>query len=442
MLNATRRRIGRLGRPFRLLLASDVLMLLSLMIGAVAVPWWIAREGGARDLALYGAAVAGVSFFAFPLLSPLGDRGSKRWLIAGGLGVVLLKSLVVAALAQAGLYRIGWIIAMEVIGAAAMALVWPVSMSIVAELLPPERLSEGLGLQKSAQSVGRLLGPVLGGAAITTGIAPALWLHAAMLLVACVLAARIETPPAAQRHRMPPRWLAELKAGLAAKWQVPLERGWTLVSFLVMVFFTPGIGMLVPLKVQSLGLSGAWLGACEAGLSAGMLFGALGGSMWLAQRVGRFRASFGALMCEGACFAVLGLAQWPLLVVAVFVLHGACVITVNMVGHTHRMLAMPAHFRARMTAVNLMVMQVAGALGPGLAGAALARWSVGQVYVAFGLGVFLAALGYLRVPGYRRFLELPHDEAEGHYARLHPQLFGTSPAEGTDREGFAARKSP
>jgi MFS family permease len=328
-----------------------------------------------------------------------------------------------------------------VIGAAAMALVWPVSMSIVAELLPPERLSEGLGLQKSAQSVGRLLGPVLGGAAITTGIAPALWLHAAMLLVACVLAARIETPPAAQRHRMPPRWLAELKAGLAAKWQVPLERGWTLVSFLVMVFFTPGIGMLVPLKVQSLGLSGAWLGACEAGLSAGMLFGALGGSMWLAQRVGRFRASFGALMCEGACFAVLGLAQWPLLVVAVFVLHGACVITVNMVGHTHRMLAMPAHFRARMTAVNLMVMQVAGALGPGLAGAALARWSVGQVYVAFGLGVFLAALGYLRVPGYRRFLELPHDEAEGHYARLHPQLFGTPSGEGTDREGFAARKS-
>jgi len=441
MFRAAGHRLARLGRPFRLLMASDVLMLLSLMVGHVAVPWWVAREGGARDLAFYGVAVAAASFFAFPLLSPLGDRYDKRRLIALGLGVVLAKSVVEVGLAQAGAYRIGWIVAMEVIGAVAMAAVWPASMSIVAELLPPEQLSEGLGLQKSAQSVGRLLGPVIGGAALTVGTAPALWLHAVMLLAACVVALRIEAPPAGAAARPATQWLADLRAGLAAKWKVPLERGWTLVSFLVMVFFTPGIGMLVPLKVQSLGLQGVWLGACEAGLSAGMLFGALGGSMWLAQRVGRFRASFAALMCEGACFVVLGFSTSPLLMVAVFVLHGACVITVNMVGHTHRMLAIPAHFRSRMTAVNLMVMQVAGALGPGLAGAGLARFSVGQVYAAFGVGLFLAALGYLRVPGYRGFLELPHDQAEGHYARLHPQLFGTAGEKATDSEAFAAKKS-
>ena len=38
----------------------------------------------------------------------------------------------------------------------------------------------------------------------------------------------------------------------------------------------PCVTLLVPLKVQSLGLSAAWLGWCEAGLSLGMLVGSLG----------------------------------------------------------------------------------------------------------------------------------------------------------------------
>jgi MFS family permease len=93
------------------------------------------------------------------------------------------------------------------------------------------------------------------------------------------------------------------------------------------------------------------------------------------------------------------------------------------VGHTHRMLATPQHFRARMSAVNMMVMQVAAVLGPGLAGAGLAVWHVDQVYLACGVGLFVVGLGYRRVPGYRRFLSLPHDEAAGFYGREHPALF-------------------
>jgi hypothetical protein len=91
------------------------------------------------------------------------------------------------------------------------------------------------------------------------------------------------------------------------------------------------------------------------------------------------------------------------------------------------MLAMPQDFRARMTAVNMMVMQVAGILGPGIAGIGLAVFHVDQVYAAFGAGLFLVALGYRRVPGYRRFLDMPHDEAVGFYAREHPALFRAGP---------------
>lgn len=417
---------GRLGKPFRSLLASDVLMLLSMMVGHVAVPWWIAHEGGAGHLALYASLLAAVSLFALPLLSPLGDRVSKRTLITLGLSAMLVEAVLLASMAQAGAYHIEWIILLGVMQQVAMSIITPVSMSIAAELLPPEQLSEGLGYQRTAQALGRLLGPVVGGSLLAVaGTASALWVNAGLLCVACVLASRIVVPAREAASRSVSKWMIDLRAGLAAKWKIPTERGWTFVSFLVMIFFVPGIGMLVPLKVQSLSLSGAWLGACEAGLSVGMLLGALGGSQWVADKVGRFRASVGAILGEGVALVLLGLTHQPWVMVAALTLIGTCVMTVQTVGHTHRMLAIPQDFRARMVAVNMMVMQVAAVLGPGLAGAGLALFHVDQVYLACGVGLFLVGLGYQRVPGYRRFLNLPHDEAAGFYGREHPALFGT-----------------
>lgn len=416
-----------MGRAFPLLLLSDVLMLLSLMVGHVAVPWWIAHEGGAAHLSIYAVSMALASFIALPLLSPLGDRVSKRDLIAGGLLLMTLESLVLAGVAQAGHYQLGLILALELIPVIAMAAVMPASFSIVAELLPAERLTEGLGLQKSAQALGRLLGPALGGLVLAVASTPAaLWLHAAMLGCAALLAGRIRAPRPQPQAGGARHWLRDLRAGLAAKWQMPLERGWTFVSFLVMVFFVPGIGILVPLKVQSLQLSALWLGACEAALAGGMLLGALGGSVWLAGCIGRFSASFGAILTEGLAMLALGFSHSPLLIVVLFGLLGFCISTVQMVGQTHRMLAMPQAFRARMTAVNMMVMQVAGMLGPGLAGLGLTVWSVDWVYAVMGLGLFLVGLGYLRVPGYRDFLNFSHAQADGFYARSHPALFGGS----------------
>jgi hypothetical protein len=93
------------------------------------------------------------------------------------------------------------------------------------------------------------------------------------------------------------------------KWIVPLERGWTLVNFLVWIFQGPAVGMLIPLKVQSLGLSGLWLGVCEAALSIGLLLGSFRGSDALVSRFGRFNVRVGAAMCEGLALAASGWAH-------------------------------------------------------------------------------------------------------------------------------------
>ena len=64
------------GTSFHWLLASDALTLLSMMVGQVALPWWIAQSGGAHDLAVYGVLASAMGFVALPLLSPFVDRHS------------------------------------------------------------------------------------------------------------------------------------------------------------------------------------------------------------------------------------------------------------------------------------------------------------------------------------------------------------------------------
>ncbi|QDQ28765.1 MFS transporter [Chitinimonas arctica] len=425
MYSSTKARLKSVGKPFRALLASDVLMIMSLMVGHVAVPWWIAHEGGAAHLAIYGAMMAMVAFVSMPLLSPLGDRYPKRSLITVGLLMFVGEGLFMAALASLGFYHLGLLIALEAITVVAMSLILPASLSIAADLVEPHRLADAISLQKSAQAAGRLMGPALGGMMLAvSGTAGALWLHTGLVMLASMLAWRIPFIPKHPGKGGADRWWRDIRAGLSATWDVPIERGRIAINFLVMVFYAPGVGMLVPLKVQSLGLSGAWLGACEAALSLGMLGGFLGGSSWLAESLGRYRVVILAIMVEGLALALAGYTRQPLVLVFAFAMIGLGLSVVQLVGQTHRMLAIPEDFRSRMTSVGIMVAQIAGTLGPGIAGVTLLHFPIGPVYIVFGLAVFASAFGYFVIPRYREFLSLDHTAVIGWYGKQYPKAFG------------------
>jgi hypothetical protein len=343
MLAVSRRRLRAVGYSFRSLLFSDALMLLALMVGQVVTPWWIAHAGGASHLAIYAVIAASSSVLAMLLLSPLGDRLPKGALIRYSLAALALQSLLLALMATLGWYR---------------------------------------------------LGPVLGGVMLASaGTAAALWLHCVLLCCAAVLARRIPARLDVAKPAAAGRWLTELRLGMAAKWHIPIERGWTMVNFLVSICFMPTVGMLLPLKLQSLGLSGGWLGICEASLSAGMLFG----SAWLANRasarLGRVRAMFASLLAAGVGIVLVGRVARPYWLAVLFGLMGNCLAVTQLVGQTHRLLVIPDTFRARISAVNIMTAQVAGSLGPALDGLLVAHLSVGQVYELMGAGFFAQYAG-------------------------------------------------
>lgn len=433
MLSCFRSRSQALCPSFRWLLWSDTLMLLSLMVGQVVLPWWIAQEGGAADLALYGTALSAISFIGMPLLSPLGDRHAKRRLIATGLAAFALATTAIACVASFGHYHLGTLIGLQMVPVLAMAVILPTSASLAAELVPAASLSQAISSQQSAQSLGRLIGPALGGTVLAAvGTAPTLWMQGLLLVAAAALACRLpsrEVPVQAGQPRG--AWWADLRAGVKANWAIPLERGWILANGVSWLFLFPAFTLLVPLKVQSLGLSALWLGLCEAALSLGMLVGALGFSAWWAQRQGRFATRITAAALQGGALAVAGLSEQPVVLVAAFAAAGLANSAVVLVGTTQRMLARPLAFRARMAAGTIMTAQLAATLGPAVAGLALTHWPVHVVHAAFGVLGGLASLGLAIVPGFRAFMALGPDEVEGWYGRAYPRAFGTGAGPGT-----------
>ncbi|MCU7371685.1 MFS transporter [Paucibacter sp. O1-1] len=419
-----RARIHACAPAVRLLMLSEMLSLLAAAVGQLSIAWWIARDGGALDLSRYGVLMALCSLLAMPLLSPLGDRWDKRLLIRLGKLGLLLDALALALLAGSGVYSLPLLCACGGLALLAQALLLPAQASILPELVATAQLPEAIRLRRGAQALGGLLGPGLGGAALALGgIATAMLLNLLMFGIAAVAAWRIVAPPFPAERTAGAGWFADLTAGLRAKWGVPLDRWWTLVGALMMVFLLPATGLLLPLRLQSLGLSALWFGACAAALSLGLLLGVVGVADALIARLGRLRAIFAAVgVCGGAAGAI-GLCDWAPGLLLLFALIGLSMSVTQLVGQTHRLLAMPEDFRARMTAGQMALAQLAAAAAPALAGALLLHWPVAQVYLLLAAGFLLSGALLLAVPELPRFLSLDHAEVKNWYERQHPEAF-------------------
>ncbi|WP_410452548.1 MFS transporter [Paraburkholderia sp. UCT31] len=427
--------MNAIGVPLASLLLSDLLRILAEMVGYITLPWWIVHRGGANDLAIYSVSIAVTTIFAMPLLSPLGDRYAKRSQIAWGLCALMVVAFTLATLASLSDYRLMLIVCIGLVTIIAKAFIDPASSTISAELVPAHRLAEALRLRKSTQAAGRALGPALAGATLALGgIAATFWMNGILLGVAAYVTSQL--PSQSQHrdhHRGLARWWEDLRAGLHAKWIVPLERGWTFVNFLVWIFQGPAVGMLIPLKVQSLGLSGLWLGGCEAALSMGLLLGSFRGSDVLVSRFGRFNVRVGAAMCEGLALAASGWVHSPVLLVLALTSVGFANASMGLVGATHRSLAIPQNFRVRILAASMMTTQIAGILGPMIAGAALTHWPVSKVFTCCGLATCPLAFGFVFIPRSREFFALNHDQVKDWFRHEYPDAFKTPAVPASDQ---------
>ena len=419
------RRLFRAAPGLQHFIVVDALVLLAELGVAVVVPWWITTHAGVASMATYGVAIALATLVATPALSPFGDRHCKATQITVGLAVLMASFVGLAVCAMQDRFSLPAVIGLALATVLADAFVSPARSAIVAELVHADDLPAALQVQKTCRSLSGVFGPVLAGVGLgTVGVAASLFACAAGIALALGLSLRIGRRPGAERtQRGFAVWWRELHAGIAGKWKIPMERGWTVVNFFVWIFQGPAVGMLIPIKVHSLGLSGQWMGLALGALSVGTLLGSLFGSRLLVRAFGRYKVRLGLGAFEGLCLALVGLSTSPALLVTGLLMAGVCNASMSLVGATHRALAIPRTYRVRMLAAASVTTQAAGALGPALVGVALSSLSVSAVYGSVGVLMAMCVMALALVPRLKEFLSLEHAEVVDWYSRQYPQVF-------------------
>jgi MFS family permease len=425
MISKIRQWILNTDPSLRYLLYSDVLLLLAETILQITIPWWVAQQGGAKDVAIYGTLVAIATFVVTPLVSPFGDSIPKRAQIVRGSLVLAVAAFILAGMAAVGKYNLYLLVLVGLVQVVARTFADPASATILPELVPSDRVPEGLRFRKIAKSAGGIAGPVVtGGALAVAGTAAGLWIVGILLIGVALVIMRIPQT-IRNEHGVAgfAKWWSDLRVGLVAKWVIPIERGWTLVNFLVWIFEGPSFGILIPIKVQSLGLSGDWLGASIGAVSVGVLLGSFFGAEMLVRHFGRYRVRVSIAAFEGLALALAGYTHYPYVFVFSLVVAGFSNAAMGLVGAMHRTLAIPKAFRVRILSASTMSTQLAGALGPAMVGVALVHWNVDGVYTSFGLVMATLALGFVFVPRAREFFNLSHDEVKDWYLHQYPNVF-------------------
>lgn len=404
-------------------LAADSFATLSELAAGVAIPWWITKQGGMHAIAAYGMTLAAATLVTVPAVSPFGDRFCKATQMLWGLVGLSAASLALAwcSTLPFALMPVLFLIVARVL---AKAFVDPAQSAILPELVPTQYLPKAIQLQKTCRSISGIFGPLLAGAMLGLASIPAALSACAMLpIIAGVISVAIPRRPASAQGFDARKWWKDIRFGARAKWGVPMERGWTLVNFIVWIFQGPAVGILIPMKVNALGLGGNWLGIGMSALVFGILLGSLFGSSMLVRRFGRYRVRIGLGCLEGVCLAYVGLSSSAAVMVAGLILAGFCNASMALVGATHRTLAIPRSHRVRMLAAGSVTTQIAGAAGPAIVGVALGHWSVSVVYAGFGILMAISVLGFCLVPRFKEFLDLDHEEIVDWYPRQYPHVF-------------------
>ena len=391
----------------------------------VGMAWWIAQAGGAHALALYGGVVGAGSLLTMPLLSPLGDRFPKHLLMQVGSALLLMDGLLLLGLSALDIYHLPLLCLCSLVAVSANAVLLPAQTSALPEMISTEGLPGAIRLRRAAQSIGGMVGPGLAGLVLAAiGTSGPMVLNVLALSIATATAYLIRAEHVRRVSHAPRRWMEDLWDGFRAKWGVRMDRNWSLIGALMMIFLLPATGLLLPLRVRELSLSSIWFGACGTALSLGVLAGVLGGADFLIQRLNRVRALYLSLALCSAFVAAMGWCSWGPGLVALFFGVGMCTSVTQLVGQTHRALAMPEEFRARMTSANLASTHLAATVAPAVAGLLLLRWPVHSVYVLMGAGLLASsALLFWAVPELRAFLHLGHAEIKNWYGRIYPEAF-------------------
>ena len=276
---------------------------------SVAIGWQVyAIHHRALDLGLIGLAeFAPVPLLALPT-GQLADRVSRTRLVAAS---TLVEAAVVALLLVVtlrGAHQLWQFIALSTLTGAAAQLGSPAARSLTPEIVPAELLAGAIAMRSIAGQAATIGGPAVGGLLFAFSPEAVYALGAALLVVAALYVALMQTSEAIQRTAGGEPALRSLLGGIAFIRSTPVMLGAITLDLFAVLF--GGAVALLPLFAKSILHTGPFgLGILRSSVAVGALLAGIGlARKPLGGNAGRTLllvvAAFGASM------VVFGLSKW------------------------------------------------------------------------------------------------------------------------------------
>jgi len=267
------------------------------------------------------------------------------------------------------------------------------AQTMMPAVVAASELTRANGRLFTAQTVANeFVGPPLGGALASVGIALSLGASAACFFLAAVVLAGIPGSFRATRTTPPARVRDDIAEGLRFLWRHPLLRRLTVISAVSNCAISGAFALLPALAVSPgpMGLSEFGVGVVLTSFAVGGLVASLT-VVPLERALGRWRLLVVCVVADGASLALLATAEVAV-AVAVGLVFGAGIVYWNVLLITLRQRVIPDHLLGRVNAAIRTVTWGAMPFGAAIAAAAVQVVDVTTVFAWCGIAAALLAL--------------------------------------------------
>jgi predicted MFS family arabinose efflux permease len=278
-----------------------------------------------------------------------------------------------------------------VVAGMGLAIQQPARASIVTESVPPESLTNAIGLTSLIFNMARLTGPALAGAIIAVSdTGGAFAVQAVCMLIATAMAVRLPAMPHAHERATNAResFAQSIVEGWRFSWNNQPVRAGILCTTIVCTLMFPFTTLLPVFARDLLGVGARGQGF----LLAAMGFGALLSAATIAlagHRLSRGRVMIDSSIVYGCALVVFAASSWYSLSIVAMIVAGLCHVHANALVHTVVQSHSPPAYRGRTMALFSMSQMLS------TAGSVL----IGLLAVALGTRGAVAAMGVVGVVG-------------------------------------------
>ena len=385
-------------RAFRLVCGGQVFSNIGMWMDELSRGWLIYQL---TDSVVQLGLVRGIQLIPTLLVSPFAgtaaDRYSRRTLLLVSLTIHGMSFAVLAFLIISRHVEPWHVYVTAVVTGMMQAIQQPARSSIVTESVPPEFLTNAVGLTALIFNMSRLVGPALAGAIIAiadTGGAFAV--QAACMFVALAWTARLPAMPHSGAGAMKARresFVHSIVEGWKFSWHNQTVRAGILCTTIVCTLMFPFTTLLPVFARDLLGVGAEGQGLLLAAMGLGALVSAA--TIALAgHRLTRGRVMIDASFVYGFALVVFAASPWYSLSLVAMVAAGLCHVHANALVHTVVQAHSPPAYRGRTMALFNMaqMLSTAGSMLIGLLAAVLgSRGAVAVMGIAGALGIVMLA---------------------------------------------------